>query len=79
MAITILGAEPFGLDNKEAVFGDFSACQLNQTGPHVIRQIGRIPDIKAKLNGRGDLVDMLAPRSRRPDEMQFDFILMNGN
>jgi hypothetical protein len=79
LAISILSTKPFGVDSQDAVFGDSPAREPYQASPNVTSQTAGILDIKAKLNGRCYLVDILASRSRRSNEMQFYLILMNDN
>ena len=70
LSIPFLDAEPLGLNDQNALVVDSSARQPNQTGTHVVRQIWGIPHIKAKLDGRGDFVYLLAARSGGPDEIE---------
>jgi hypothetical protein len=63
LPVAFLRPKPFGMDYQNAVFGYFFSRQSNQTLAHILRQRGRVFDIKPKLNGRGYLVDVLTPRA----------------
>ena len=79
LSIPFLGAEPLGLNDQNAIVVDSSTRQLNQTGTHVVWQIGGIPHIKAKLDCRGDFVYLLAARPGGPNEIESNFVFVNGN
>lgn len=61
--VPFLRAELPGVDDQDALLGHTPASQAGQPLPDVIRQAGRVGNIKAQLHGRGGLVDVLTARS----------------
>lgn len=77
LAVSLLGTEPPGTNDQHAVSAYSLACQADQTPPNVFRQRGGVANVEPELHRRGDLVDILPPRSRGPDELQLDFAHLN--
>jgi hypothetical protein len=72
--VLLLGAVLLGLDDENPVLGQPLVAHGQQALFHTVGQRGTA-DIKAQMDGAGDLVDILAPGAAGPDKMELDFII----
>jgi hypothetical protein len=77
LSVSFLRAESPGLDDDHAVFCDPSSRQTDQALPNVRWERKGLAHVKAELNSRGDLVDILPARARGTDKSLMDFPLVN--
>jgi hypothetical protein len=79
LTVSILAAEPLGLDHQCPTICHAIASQGLEALAHLFREGWGIVYIKAKLHGRGGSVYMLASRPRGSDKLFLDLILVNDN
>lgn len=66
-----------GLDDDNPVLGQPLVTERQQPFLAGVGQ-GGVADVKAQMDGAGDLVDILAPGPAGPDKMDLDFIIGNS-
>src|SRR5437588_7478501 len=60
LAVALLGAVALGGDDQDAVAGQAPAGEAREALADRLRQARRAADVEAELDGRGELVDVLA-------------------
>jgi hypothetical protein len=70
LSVLLLCAEPLGRYRQDAVSRDPGAPQPEQPGPDVIGQGRRVSHVEPQPDRGGDLVDVLAARPGRPEELE---------
>ena len=76
-AVLLLRAEPAGLDDDDAVLGGALAGDLYDARPHALRQAFGVARVETQLHCGRDLVDVLAARAGRADEVLLEVVRMD--
>lgn len=76
-AVHVLGAVLLGLENEHAVLRDAAVVQAQQTLLHTLGQAGGV-DVKAQMDGAGDLVHVLPARTLCADRGHAHFGFVDG-
>ena len=79
LAIARLGAMPMRLDDQHAVRSDLSTRQAHEAPAHIVGQRSGARDVPSQLYRSSDLVDLLAARPGRTDELLRQLILIEQN
>ena len=78
-AVSPLGAEAPGLDDKHPAIGEAPPGKLAQALLYLVVQRGAGRDVESQLDGRGDLVDVLPTRAGTANELKGDLVLADRN
>ncbi len=77
LAVTLLASKSPRVDNQVAVGGHMAGGQPYQPLLHIWFDGTRGANVEPYLDRRRDLVDVLAARARRADEVEADFVGVN--
>src|SRR5665213_1110476 len=78
-AIALLAAEALRRDHDNTVLRHPPPSPGFEAAPHALVQVWRCIDREAQLNRARHLVDVLAARAARPDELLLDLALVQGD
>lgn len=79
LAVLLPAAESLGIDDQHPIAGDPPAGDSLQPTPGFVGQGAGPGNVKAKLNGSGNLVDMLSARPGGSNETLPDFVFVDGD
>jgi hypothetical protein len=78
LAIGLLRAVVGGVNDQDAIIGDTAACQIHQARFDGLGQRRRVVDVKTKLHGCGNLIDVLPARAGGAHELEVQFVLVDA-
>ncbi len=78
LPVAFLGAKAAGIDDQYTVPRKPPAGKVHKTAPHILRNRWRPEDIESELHRGSDLINILATRSRSPDEFDMDLVFADG-